>query len=285
MGNARMLSAQNVCRIGHNPKASLRVYCFPYAGGSAHIFETWRKHLPASVEVASVELRGRGRRSDEELVSRFDRHVEEIIADLLSHPEMETVLFGHSMGALIAFEVARAFRAAGRRLPRRLYVSGHRAPHLPDNDPTLHACSDAVLIDRLRDWKGTPEEVLGNPKMLSLLLPILRADLAAAAGYRYRLDAPLECPVVAFGGRQDAEASPDELSAWSGHTTSTFDLHLFKGDHFFIQDPASGFMEHFRQDLGLICAEIFMRTHVAPSDGTPFQDGAKRPAIIRPHPV
>jgi medium-chain acyl-[acyl-carrier-protein] hydrolase len=258
-----MVNVQNVCRAGHNPKASLRVYCFPYAGGSAHAFERWQQHLPGNIEVAAVELSGRGRRSDEALVSDLDQHVADIVVSLSCHWETETVFFGHSMGAVIAFEVARALRVAGKRLPKRLYVSGHRAPHLPDQDQTLHTSPDAVLVDRLREWKGTPEEVLENPQLLSLLLPILRADLAAAAGYRYGADLPLECPIVAFGGLRDTEASPDELSAWRSQTTSTFELHLLEGDHFFIQDPNSGFMECFRQDLGLICAELFMRTYIA----------------------
>jgi medium-chain acyl-[acyl-carrier-protein] hydrolase len=248
-----------VCRIGSNPKAAMRLYCFPHAGGAAHAFEEWQKELPTSIEVAAIELRGRGRRFDERLVLDFDRHVDEAAQSIGEHSDMPAAYFGHSMGAVLAFEVIRRLRAAGKPRPLGLFVSAHRAPQLPDRTPTLHMLEDAALLERLRDWSGTSDAILKNPALSSIFLPILRADLTAASRYRYESGPPLDCPIVAYAGTQDSEASIDEVRAWRTQTSADFSLHVYSGGHFFIQEPRSGFMAEFVHALRGMSAALLMK--------------------------
>lgn len=252
-----------VCRIGCNPKADMRLYCFPHAGGAAHAFEEWQKELPTSIEVAAIELSGRGRRFDESLMLDFDRHVDEVAQSIGDHPDMPAAYFGHSMGALMAFEVIRRLRAAGKPRPLCLFVSAHRAPQLPDQTPMLHMLEDAALLERLRDWNGTSDAILKNPALSSIFLPILRADLTVASKYRYEPGAPLDCPIVAYAGTLDSEASIDEVRAWRTQTSAEFSLHVCSGGHFFIQEPRSGFMAEFVHELRSMSAALLMKRYTA----------------------
>jgi medium-chain acyl-[acyl-carrier-protein] hydrolase len=138
------------------------------------------------------------------------------------------------MGALVAFTLARELRRAGLRGPELLMVSGCRAPQRPDTDPPMHALPDEEFLQEIRALNGTPEAVLHNEELLQLLIPVLRADFAVCETYEYVEEAPLTCPIVAFGGVDDVDVSQDDLEAWAEQTTSFSGHRMFPGDHFYL---------------------------------------------------
>jgi medium-chain acyl-[acyl-carrier-protein] hydrolase len=214
--------------------ARLRLFCFPYAGGSALTFRAWGSGLPPDVEVCAVQLPGHGTRMKEQPFARLGPLVRDAAAALRPHLNEPFAFFGHSMGALVAFEVARLLRKEHRLAPRQLFVSGARAPQLDRTEPTTYDLPDSELLEDLRNLNGTPKEVLEEPELMRMLLPILRADFAVCQTYEYAYDLPLECPVTAFGGTVDTAVSRESLEAWRAQTTSDFSFHLLPGDHFFL---------------------------------------------------
>lgn len=216
-----------------NPRARARLICFPYAGGGAHIYRAWPESLPATVEVCAVQLPGRGARLMEEPFTQMPLLVQAIAEALLPYLDKPFAFFGHSMGALVGFELARDLRRRNRPGPSRLFVSGCFAPDIPDPYP-LHNLPDSELLEGLRRLNGMPQEALENAELMRLMLPTLRADCTVTETYHYADEPPLDCPVSAFGGLQDHLASRDQLEAWRQQTTASFSLRMFPGDHFFL---------------------------------------------------
>ena len=232
-----------------NPQASLRLFCFPYAGGSALSFRNWPDLLPATIEVCPIELPGRGMRLKEAPFTQLAPLVEEIVQSLLPYLDKPFAFFGHSMGGLTSFEVARLLRRTYARNPAHLFVSGRRAPQIPDSDSPIHTLPDAEFLKELHRLNGTPEEVLANEELMQLLLPTLRADFAALETYTYQPESPLSRPITAFGGLQDPDVSCDMLEAWQEQTSATFSLQMFLGDHFFIHTAQSLLLQSLTQIL------------------------------------
>jgi medium-chain acyl-[acyl-carrier-protein] hydrolase len=223
-----------VTRPRPNPQARVRLLCLPYAGGSAAIFRTWPANLPASVEVCPVELPGRGARIKEALVTGLVPIAAAITHHVAATLDRPFALFGHSMGAVLAFEIARALRAEYGFEPEHLFVSGRNAPHIPDPDPPIHELPRAEFIAKLRGLDGTPAGVLEHEQLMELMLPILRADFESSETYAYSAGHPLTCAITAFGGLTDREVSAAHLEAWREHTTGPFTARMFPGGHFFI---------------------------------------------------
>jgi medium-chain acyl-[acyl-carrier-protein] hydrolase len=220
------------------PAARLRLVCFPYAGGGAASFRGWACGLPPWVEVLAVELPGRGRRFHERPHRDCAALVREAVALLLPFLDRPFLIFGHSMGALIAFEVARALRRHRAPMPERLLVSGAAAPHTPRRGRALHRLADDDLITALRDLNGTPPQVLDSREMIDLVLPTLRADFELFDTYCCTPEPPLTCPLSVFGGTRDRFAPAGALEPWREHTTAGFALHMVPGEHFFLADQA-----------------------------------------------
>lgn len=214
--------------------ADLRLYCFPYAGGSAASFGDWLDRLPIDVEVRPVQLPGRWSRLSEPPATRLDQVVDAVGPLIASLADRPYAMFGHSMGALMAFETARFMRRCGAPPPLGLYVSGRRAPHLPVDGLPPDDLSDAEFLDTIRRFNGTPDEVLANKELMALFLPTLRADLATCRNYRHRLEPPLAVPIFVFGGTEDEESAPGHLEAWQQHTTAGCRVMRFPGGHFFL---------------------------------------------------
>lgn len=213
----------------------LRLFCFPYAGGSAHIFDAWPGLLPSSLEVVAVQLPGRGKRFAERPYVRLASLVTDLqwaIAPLLDRP---FAIFGHSMGALLAFELTRCIRRKGWKLPVQLFVSGARAPHNQPPERQLHTLSKREFVAELRQLNGTPPEILEAQELIELLLPTLYADFELLETYTYAAEAALPVPITALGGLDDPTMSPHDLSAWRAHTSEGFCAIMFPGDHFFIK--------------------------------------------------
>ncbi|MDJ1184230.1 thioesterase II family protein [Roseofilum casamattae] len=230
------------------PNARLRLFCFPYAGGSAAIFRDWHQELPETIEVCPVELPGRSSRMREPLFEDISSLIEALGEGLRSYLDKPYVVFGHSFGALVSFEFARYCREHYYRLPNCLFVSGRQAPHLPDPSP-IHALPKEDFIEEIERLNGTPPEIMQNPEMMELLVPILRADLKVDETYEYKPKAPLDIPLVVFGGERDSEASRTQLEAWSQHGSRQFSLQMFPGDHFFINTARSHLLQTLSQEL------------------------------------
>lgn len=213
-----------------------RLLCLPHAGAGASVFVSWRHAAPPDVGVCPVQLPGRETRLGDPVYHRMDDLVADLLPLLLPLADRPMALFGHSMGALAAFELARAMRAAGLPAPVRLVVSGRAAPHLADRHPVLHRLPTAQLVDELRELGGTPEQVLDDPAIMSRLLPFLRADFGLNENYRYVAEPPLTTPLNVYGGTTDPRASVAELAGWRAMTSDRFDLHTVPGGHFAVFD-------------------------------------------------
>ena len=232
-----------------NPLAVLRLFCFPYAGGSSFIFRTWSDSLPQSVEVCAIELPGRGKQMKLPPFNKIEPLVDEIASVIHPYLDKPFAFFGHSMGGLVSFQLARLLRKKYGIYPVNLFISGRRAPQIPDADPPIHKLPEPAFIEELRHLNGTPREVLENAELMQLFLPILRADFAVLETYIYTSEPPLECPITVFGGLQDLEVSCDKLEAWQEQTKADFNLHMFPGDHFFLHSAQSLLLENLAQYL------------------------------------
>ncbi|HEY9695462.1 MAG TPA: thioesterase II family protein [Oculatellaceae cyanobacterium] len=232
-----------------NPQANLRLFCLPYAGGSSVTFRTWSNHLPKSIEICPIELPGRGSRFIEAPFTRLDLLVEAIASSLLPYLDKPFAFFGHSMGAVISFELTRLINKKYGLLPAHLLIAGRHAPQLRDRHPPIHTLPKPAFIQGLCRYKGMPKQVLENTELMEVFLPILRADFAICETYKYIDEPPLPCPITAFGGLQDSETSVDELEAWHKQTNNSFSSHLLPGDHFFIQSDQLLLLQLITQTL------------------------------------
>lgn len=217
-----------------NPRANLRLFCFPYAGAGASVFRSWPDSLPAAVEVCAVQLPGRETRLMEHAFTRLSPLVQAIAPAILPHLDKPFAFFGHSMGALVSFELIRQLRREYGLSPAYLFVSACRAPQLSDPNVPIHTLTDAEFLQRLRLLNGTPRHVLEYGELMQLLLPILRADFALCETYVYSPEPPLDCPMFAFGGLQDALVPENQLECWHDQTSAFFSLRMLPGDHFFL---------------------------------------------------
>jgi surfactin synthase thioesterase subunit len=220
-----------------SPQARLRLFCFPYAGAGAVIFRTWSDALPPDVEVCPIQLPGRGTRLMERPFTQLSPLVEALaqaLAPLLGKP---FGFFGHSLGALVSFELARRIRRQYGVHPVRLFVSASRAPQVLLRDSPIHALPEREFLAELRRLNGTPSELLDHEELMEIMLPVLRADFAVYETYVYSTDPPLNCPISAFGGVDDRRVNYRDLEAWRTQTNLSFSLRMFPGDHFFLKDP------------------------------------------------
>jgi medium-chain acyl-[acyl-carrier-protein] hydrolase len=238
-----------LARTGSDARARLRLFCFPYAGGGAMAFRGWTPAMPPGVEVCPVRLPGREGRIREPALTRVNAVAEAAASALLPHLDAPFALFGHSMGAFIAFELARLLRRRNGPRPVRLFVSGCRAPHIPRKRATTYDRPEPEFLDELRRLNGTPPEVLRDPELMRVMLPLLRADFEASETYTYAADSPLDCPVTAFGGQDDPEAGRGDVRAWCEHTSAAFTLKLFPGDHFFINAAQGPLLDALSRQL------------------------------------
>lgn len=215
-------------------KDKIRLFCLPYAGGGASIYRQWAAAFPDDAGMYPIQLPGRESRIAESPLRDMHEMVAAICGAIVPYLRCPFIFFGHSLGARVAFELARYLRSKWKIQPCHLIVSGSRAPHIPEPKP-LHHLPDEALVKELRRFSGTTEAVLQNRELMALFIPILRADFTVDETNAYADDDPLDCPISAFGGTADPEAKREEIEAWAWHTNGEFTLKWIKGDHFFIQ--------------------------------------------------
>ena len=229
-----------IVRYGRSARPAVRLVCFPYAGGAASAYRLWPEGLPASVDLCAVQLPGREQRHREPPLTDMPSVVRATTAAVLPLADLPLVLFGHSMGAIIAYETARTLHRQHGIVPRRLIVSGRRPPHMPATRPAMHALPATALLDEIRRLNGTPGDVLNDPEMLDIVLPIIRADFRLIETYRMADATPLTCPVAAIGGDADPDVTPAMLAGWRATTSGDFETAVFPGDHFYHQADRPG---------------------------------------------
>lgn len=217
-----------------NPQARIRLFCFPYSGSGASIFFNWADGLPTTVEVWTAQLPGRGSRLSEPAFTELTSLVHTMAPRLLPFLDRPFGLFGHSMGALVGFELARHLRQTGGPKPIHLFLSGRSAPQLPPEEAPIYNLPETAFVEKLRQMNGMAPEILASTELMQLLLPILRADFSVCETYLYRPEPPVDCSISAYGGVQDHDVSTDRLERWREQTIAAFSLHMFPGNHFFI---------------------------------------------------
>jgi medium-chain acyl-[acyl-carrier-protein] hydrolase len=228
---------QWIVRRKPGPHTRRRLFCFPYAGAGASIFRAWPDGLPTDVEVCPVQFPGRGTRLMERPFTRLSPLVEALAQALVPLLDVPFAFFGHSLGSLVSFELARRLRRDYGVQPVRLCVSAGRAPQIPRRGSLVHALPEKEFLAELRRLNGTPCELLEHKELMAIMLPLLRADFAMYETYVYSDEPPLNCPISAFGGLHDHRVNDRDLEAWRSQTDSSFSLRILDGDHFFLNQP------------------------------------------------
>lgn len=231
-------------------RGDLSLLCLPFAGGGSSAFHGWPDALPANIDVWTVRLPGRESRLGEEPYRDLGELITALLPEVAGLAGKPYALFGHSMGALVGYELARGLRQAGLPEPRWLVASGHNAPHVASHSRQLHTMPDGMLIDALRSYGATPDTLLAQPELLEVFLPTIRADFAMVETYVHRPGAPLRCPVAVFRGVADAGVSVAGCQAWAELTTAATVQRSFPGGHFFIGEVRDRVLDELAGLLG-----------------------------------
>jgi surfactin synthase thioesterase subunit len=236
--------------------AASRLVCFPHAGGSAPFFLPVSVAFSPRVDVVAIQYPGRQDRRAEPPIDDMAVLADRVHAIMARQPELPLTFFGHSMGAILAFEVARRLEADGHG-PVRLFASGRRGPATHRNE-TVHLRDDAGILAEVRKMNGTASSLLGDDELMRAALPALRADYKATERYACPPGITVDCPISVLTGDNDAKTTIEEANAWAGHTTGSFDCHVFSGGHFFLTDHADQIIKlldkHFRSEPARIVA-------------------------------
>jgi surfactin synthase thioesterase subunit len=236
-------------RFSRGDTAGLRLFCFSYAGSGASTFRGWSGGLPPDVDVWAAQLPGRETRVAEPPLRRMRQLVDALYDAIGKLLDVPYAFFGHSMGALVAYELARRLRSAGAPEPAHLFLAAFRAPQLPNPNIKIYHLPDEVLRTVLRK-EGTPQQVLENEELMRALLPTLRADFELCDTYEYRAEPPLRMPVSVFGGHQDVRVGRSDLEPWRLQAGGPFRLTMIPGSHFFLHSAQDLLLRELVRDLG-----------------------------------
>lgn len=228
----------------------LRLFCLPYAGGTAGAFHGWAHALPADVELVAVQYPGRQDRLEEPCVAEMDPladRITEALAPLLDRP---FALFGHSMGAAVAYEVALRLEARHRARPRHLFVSGHPSPLRPRSHTDVHLRDEDAMLEWFGELGAMDPAVLADPELRPLVVPSLRADLRLIETYRPAAGRPVNAPMTSYVGDADPGVPPDDAAAWKELTSGEFSFRVFPGGHFYLSDQETEVLADLTERLG-----------------------------------
>ncbi len=228
-----------------------RLFCFPYAGAGAAIFRSWADLLPPDIELCIPVLPGRDARIGEAPIAEMAPLIQALIGRIAPRLTVPYALFGHSLGAFIAFELAHEIARLGLREPSNLFVSAQRGPSLRYLEkPIFGLPDDQFLAGILARYKSIPKTLMAQDDYMRVLLRILRADFTLVEDYKYRASARLSCPITVFGGAEDGRITAAQLEAWSLETSARCAVHILPGGHFFIDSARSELLALIRQNLG-----------------------------------
>jgi pyochelin biosynthetic protein PchC len=234
-------------RFHQAPGATAQVICFPHAGGSCTYYFPMSRALAPAIEVLAIQYPGRQDRHTEPCVDDLRMLADLVTPEIVPLTERPVLLFGHSMGATLAYEVALRLADAGVT-PLALFVSGRRAPSTY-RDERIHLYSKAEFIADIERLSGTDPRLFEDDQVVDMILPALRSDYRAAETYRYRESLPLACPVVALIGDSDPQVTVDEARAWDRHTTAGTSLRVYPGGHFFLAAHAGSVLNLIRDRI------------------------------------
>jgi medium-chain acyl-[acyl-carrier-protein] hydrolase len=244
-------------------EASVRLFCFPHAGGGPVSFYPWNGLLGPEIECVGVQYPGRGQRWHESSFLSLAELVDEIVSGWGELPEKTFAFYGHSFGGLVAFEVARRLRTAGMRGPEWLFIGSSRAPQLDLLHPPLHELPDEAFVDAVQTrYGGIPAAIRAEREVMDLFLVPMRADLTAYERYRMEEDAPLAVPITAFSGAEDFSVPSACMEGWAQQTEAAFELKILPGGHFFAQDSQAVITDGIRKRLlEQGCGQLTSATH------------------------
>lgn len=234
--------------IKKSPLAPKRMFCFPYAGGSASIYKEWADKLYPNVELCAIQMPGREERICEEILIHIEQVVEEIYKELQEYSDKPFGFFGHSLGALISYEIAKKLFQTSKQEPYVIFVSGCGAPHVPPKE-IIHNLPEEEFEKKIFSLGGTPQLILENKEILSLFLPILRSDFTMVESYECKQRLKLHTNIIAFSGKEDKEVELNELLAWNEYTNKNFSYQMFPGGHFFIKDSFDDVINEVKKHL------------------------------------
>ncbi|MEM8637300.1 MAG: thioesterase domain-containing protein [Cyanobacteria bacterium P01_G01_bin.54] len=235
--------------IKPNPTATCRLFCLPYNGGSITAFDTWPEALPETVAVYGIQLPGGVDRRHEAPLPTIDAVVQALVPPLLPYLDRPFALYGHSLGALVAFELACAMRQTGDRQPLHLFVGAWGTPHLPNPYPHLQHHTDAEIIAQILPLVDVPPTILSHAKTMQVLLPLLKTGAQLHEDYQYAPRDPLDCPISALRGEADQVITTAAIQAWQQHTCKGFQAQVFPGNHLFLHQAQSLLLDYLTQQL------------------------------------
>lgn len=214
----------------------IKLFCLPYAGGSAAIYQAWQKYLNHVIELHPIELAGRGSRYGSPLYESIEEAVDDIyrlVRDDLD--DSRYAIFGHSMGSMLAYELAYKIKNLKHQPPVQLFFSGRRPPGIERSTKNIHLLADQEFMAEVLKKGGTPAELLENRELLEIFIPILKADFKIVETYRdVKKDDKLSCNISVLWGKQEEEGTLSEIGEWRKYTDKNCTIHLFDGGHFFI---------------------------------------------------
>lgn len=232
-------------------EAKLNIFFFPHAGGGTLTFRTWQKYLPSSVGCYFTQLPGREQRIGELPFHRLKPLIQELGKAILPYLDTPFVFFGHSMGALISFELARELRRNNLPLPLHLFVAACAAPQIQDWHPQIHTLSDSDFLKEISTYAGLPNEILSDREAMQTILPASRADFTLCETYHYLPEAALACPISAFGGIVDSYVAFEDIAAWRVQTSASFIMRMFPGNHFFLHEAKEQIVQLIDEDRAI----------------------------------
>ncbi len=230
----------------------LRIFCFPYAGGSAQIFSKWIDKIPYPIEIFALQSPGRGRRFNEKPLACLTTKVHILHREMLPYTDLPYVFIGHSNGALLAYELARELQKSGNCNLQHIVLSAKRAPHLPRIRTAIHDLPQTEFLARLKDYNFTPDEVLENQELMALFLPMLRADFALSDTHQFTVGPPLQTDASLYWGRADHDVPRADVLAWQELIDGSSQLLEFDDGHFFIASSEAQYLQQINQLLATI---------------------------------